>query len=124
MQKLLSPAARFIAFACLLFTASPAFAVVKIACVGDSITASSTRYPTHLATNLGSAYEVKNFGVAGTTMQKATSSSYWDTTNFTASGSYLPNIVIIMLGTNDSKTFNWTGVSRYQTDCIDMVHHY
>jgi lysophospholipase L1-like esterase len=114
-----------VAACALMFTASPARAAVKVACVGDSITASSSRYPTWLGQNLGTAYEVRNFGVSGTTMLKATSTPYWNTTNFTASSSYLPDIVIIMLGTNDSKTFNWGPFgSQYETDYRAMVNHY
>ena len=106
-------------------TASSAQAAIKVACVGDSITASSSRYPTWLAANLGAAYEVRNFGVSGTTMLKATSSPYWNTTNFTASSSYLPDIVIIMLGTNDSKTFNWGPYgTQYEGDYRAMINHY
>ena len=102
-----------------------AAAVVKVACVGDSITASSSRYPTWLGQNLGSGYEVRNFGVSGTTMMKASSTSYWNTGNFTNSSNYLPNIVIIMLGTNDSKTFNWSAHgSEYKPNYLDMVAHY
>jgi lysophospholipase L1-like esterase len=111
--------------ALLLSPALPAAAVVKVACVGDSITASSTRYPTWLGTSLGSGYEVKNFGVAGTTMMKASSTPYWTTANFTSSSSYLPNLVIIMLGTNDSKTFNWSAHGpEYKPNYLEMVAHY
>ena len=100
-------------------------AVVKVACVGDSITASSSRYPTWLAANLGSGYEVKNYGVSGTTMMKASSTPYWNTSNFTACSTYLPNIVIIMLGTNDAKTFNWSAHGpEYKPNYLDMVAHY
>jgi lysophospholipase L1-like esterase len=116
---------RLLALVCAAFSASHAMAAIKIACVGDSITASSVRYPTYLAQNLGSAYEVSNFGVAGTTMVKGSSSSYWNTTNFTASSDYLPDIVIIMLGTNDSKISNWSAYgTNYQSDYMDMILHY
>jgi lysophospholipase L1-like esterase len=100
-------------------------AVVKVACIGDSITASSSRYPTWLGERLGSGYEVRNFGVSGTTMMKASSTPYWNTSNFTNSTNYLPNIVIIMLGTNDAKTFNWSAHGpEYKPNYLDMVAHY
>jgi lysophospholipase L1-like esterase len=102
-----------------------AAAVVKVACVGDSITASSSRYPTWLGQNLGPGYEVRNFGVSGTTMMKASSTAYWNTGNFTNSSNYLPDIVIVMLGTNDSKTFNWSAHGpEYKPNYLDMVAHY
>jgi lysophospholipase L1-like esterase len=100
-------------------------APIKVACVGDSITASSSRYPTWLGQLLGSAWQVKNFGVSGTTMMKRSSTPYWNTTKFTDSSNYLPNVVIIMLGTNDSKTFNWSAHgAEYKPNYLDMVHHY
>ncbi|HVX29521.1 MAG TPA: chitobiase/beta-hexosaminidase C-terminal domain-containing protein, partial [Nitrolancea sp.] len=81
--------------------------------------------PTWLGQDLGSGYEVTNFGVSGTTMLKASSSSYWNTSNFTASSDYLPDIVIIMLGTNDSKISNWSASGpNYPGDYTDMIHHY
>ena len=49
-------------------------AKIKIACVGDSITAgvgsqNGQSYPTQLQALLGSKYEVKNFGYSGSTAQ-------------------------------------------------------
>jgi lysophospholipase L1-like esterase len=124
MQKRIPSFFRLLALICAVFNASHAIAAIKIACVGDSITY-SVRYPTFLAQNLGSAYEVSNFGVPGTTMLKATDSSYWNTSNFTASSTYLPDIVIIMLGTNDSKAYYWTPYgANYQSDYMDMILHY
>lgn len=76
---------------------------IRIACVGDSITegvGSSNKqlksYPAQLQTLLGSNYNVGNFGRGG-----ATVASYRNTTEYAASINFLPDIVIIMLGTND-----------------------
>ena len=47
---------------------------VRVACVGDSITEGAgvrdpnKRYPAQLGVLLGANYDVKNFGVSGTTM--------------------------------------------------------
>ena len=107
------------------FAQQPAHAITKVACVGDSITASSSRYPTHLAQLLGSGYTVKNFGHSGTTMMKAPGASYWKTTEFTESGAWGPKIVIIMLGTNDSKKANWSAHGKeYKGDYLAMVRRY
>jgi len=104
---------------------SAASAATKVACVGDSITAGSSRYPTYLAQGLGSGYTVKNFGHSGTTMLKATSASYWKTTQFTDSGAWGPKIVIIMLGTNDSKKIYWPAHGKeYKGDYLAMVRRY
>jgi len=108
-----------------LSAADGAIAATKVACVGDSITASSSRYPGHLAQGLGSAYTVRNFGHSGTTMLKATGASYWNTTQFVDSGAWAPKIVIIMLGTNDSKKIYWGDHGgEYKRDYLAMVHRY
>jgi len=105
--------------------AGDALAATKVACVGDSITASSSRYPSHLAQGLGSDYSVKNFGRSGTTMMKAPGASYWKTTQFVDSGAYAPQVVVIMLGTNDSKKSNWSAHGQdYKRDSLAMVRRY
>ena len=85
---------------------------VKVACVGNSITAgylleSPQAYPVVLQSLMGSDYEVKNFGVSGTTFLVTTGDdwSYWGVNGkMDEVKSYLPDIIIIELGTNDSKS--------------------
>ena len=88
-----------------------AAAPIKIACVGDSLTDGSkssggkkgdTAYPAWLGRILGSGYDVRNFGAAGDTLLRGTGWSYWDSAEFRQSKEFAPDIVIIMLGTNDS----------------------
>lgn len=95
--------------------ASPSFSV-NVACVGNSITEGygiwgDKKYPDHLQEMLGSDYSVSNFGVSSMTFAGATiksgenRSSYWTTEKFKAALASSPNIVVIELGTNDSKYF-------------------
>jgi lysophospholipase L1-like esterase len=79
---------------------------IKVAGVGDSITQLS-QWPQKLGTLLGAGYTATNYGVSGTTLLKKGDSPYWNTTAFTQSHTDNPDIVVIMLGTNDSKPFNW-----------------
>jgi lysophospholipase L1-like esterase len=81
-------------------------APIKVAGVGDSITQLS-QWPQKLGTLLGAGYAATNYGVSGTTLLKKGDSPYWSTTAFTQSHADNPDIVVIMLGTNDSKPFNW-----------------
>jgi lysophospholipase L1-like esterase len=81
-------------------------APVKVAGVGDSITQLS-QWPQKLGTLLGAGYAVTNYGVVGATLLKKGDSPYWNTTAFTQSHAANPDVVVIMLGTNDSKPFNW-----------------
>jgi len=126
--------AALLAVSCLISIAS---CQVKIACVGDSITAGvcsdvTHGYPAVLQTLLGSAYTVGNYGSSGRTMLKkglcdptGDDCSYWDTATYTAAMASEPAIVTIMLGTNDAKNFNWFGVQQqgdsYVADFLDMI---
>lgn len=103
--------------------------VIKVACVGDSITwgngsSSGKSYPAQLRELLGSAFEVKNFGVSGRTLLKKGDYPYWNESSYTESKEYLPDVVIIMLGTNDSKSQNWAYKSEYKSDYIDLINQY
>ena len=95
--------------------AATAFAT-NVACVGNSITEGygiwgDKKYPDHLQEMLGDSYTVTNFGVSSMTFAGATikagdnSASYWKTEKFKAALNSSPDIVVIELGTNDSKFF-------------------
>jgi len=116
---------------------------ITITCIGDSITEGggcdgTPSYTTFLQTLLDETtpeqYEVINAGVSSMTMLKHglcngdySDCSYWNT----GSGWHKallssPDIVTIMLGTNDAKAFNWEGVQQdigdyYALDYIDMI---
>lgn len=86
---------------------------LRIACAGDSITygyglfqRAKLAYPSVLQEVLGSQYEVRNFGHSGKTMVRGGSESYWDTTEYQQALASSPDVVIIMLGTNDAQFKN------------------
>lgn len=88
--------------------------VIKVACVGDSITqgvgAKDQRngtYPAQLQMLLGKGYQVRNFGVSARTMLKNGDHPYDQEKAFKDAVAMKPDIVTILLGTNDSKSFNW-----------------
>ncbi len=80
---------------------STATAKIRVACVGDSITRGSG-YPAKLQALLGPKYEVQNFGADGATVSLNSSSPYMNVTAFKKALSFNPDIVVIMLGTNDA----------------------
>lgn len=93
-----------------LLAATLVNAQTKVACVGNSITEGygiwdKKKYPEHLQDMLGSEYKVENFGHSGRMFHKASGESYWSSDKFTAALNYGANIVVIELGTNDSKYF-------------------
>ncbi|MBC8010018.1 MAG: putative Ig domain-containing protein, partial [Burkholderiales bacterium] len=103
---------------------------IKVACVGDSITAghgltTPQTYPAKLSAALGSGYIVTNYGLSGAAAMIASrspdQSSYWSSSQFTNAKAALPNIVIFMLGTNDSKT---TNDAKRGTDQVNFVADY
>lgn len=103
-------------------------AKIKIACIGASITYGSRlknpvkdSYPGQLQTRLGNTYEVKNFGVAGCTMLNRGDKPYRDTREYREALAYLPDIVTIDLGGNDSKAINRVHLNDYKSDCMEIV---
>ena len=98
----------FVLFVSLSSWANPP---VRIAAVGNSITYGAgiadrehQSYPAQLGRALGSGYEVKNFGVSGTTAMRSGNAPYAKTAQYQASLAYNPQIVLIKLGTNDANT--------------------
>lgn len=111
-------------------TAVSAATPVKVACVGDSITAGSQAsnstfyYPTQLQQLLGSGYEVKNFGVSGRTLLSKGDNPYIKEKQYTDSKAWLPDVVTIMLGTNDAKPQNWANKADFEADMKAMITAY
>jgi lysophospholipase L1-like esterase len=84
----------------------------KIICVGDSITSGiilgGAAYPSRLQNELGDDYAVANYGVSGRTAGSNADLPYINTSAYKKAMDSNPNIVIIMLGSNDSRSRNWT----------------
>ncbi len=113
---------------CLLLAAMPVRAAqpVKIACVGDSITQGvgarpGRSYPAQLQELLGSGYEVGNFGVSGRTLLRKGDFPYWNEKKYREALAMEPAIVIIMLGTNDTKPHNWKHEAEFAGDYRDLI---
>jgi len=114
-----------------LFQTGVVLAATNVACVGDSITFGSgisygETYPNKLQKLLGPGYSVKNFGVSGTTLLKNGDSPYWNSSAYTPShgNPTPPDIVIIMLGSNDSKPWNWTYGGNFVTNYTELIATY
>jgi len=101
--------------------------VIKVACVGDSITEgaglkkqSQTGYPFVLNKLLGKRYEVLNSGRGGTTMLKKSNFPYWNCKELTNTFVFDPKIIVIKLGTNDTKPTNWK-IGDFEKDYQAMI---
>jgi lysophospholipase L1-like esterase len=74
---------------------------IRVACVGDSLTR-GTEYTLFLWEQLGSGYILSDFGVGGTTASMNSEKPYRNESAFLLAQSFQPDVVIIMLGTNDA----------------------
>jgi acyl-CoA thioesterase I len=93
---------------------------VRVACVGDSITA-STQYPSDLQSLLGPGYVVGNFGVNGSTVLLDSWKPYMDQPEFQKAMDFKPNVVIIMLGTNDDLEMLRPSNSSFEADYLKLI---
>jgi len=116
-----------IAFVLSMFGCSDMQKDIKVACVGDSITEgmridwqSDNAYPSQLDSILGDGYEVMNFGRSATTMMKDGDFPYWSAKEFTNALRYHPDIIVLKLGTNDSKLFQWNA-EKYKASYQMMI---
>lgn len=120
-----------IAILCLCSIVSSA--QVRMAFLGNSITigsglqnAAQDCYPSQFANMLkqveGANYEVMNFAVSGRTMLRKGDYPLWNETQFGQALNFKPDIVYIMLGTNDTKPQNWDQHgSDFETDYQAMI---
>ena len=103
----------------------------KVICVGDSITYSqgvltsrnTDSYPAVLADLLGSEYQTYNFGLCNRTLLSTGNMPYGNEDFATESLAVDADIVIIMLGTNDSKPMNWNA-AQYEAEYTQFVQAY
>ncbi|MFP6899847.1 MAG: GDSL-type esterase/lipase family protein [Opitutales bacterium] len=111
------------------FGAEPAQAEpFRIACLGDSITFGASIknrqencYPAQLDRMLGQRATVRNFGVNGATLLKKGDKPYWRQGAYKNAREFKPNLVIIKLGTNDSKPKNWKHKADYVGDYVALI---
>ena len=98
-------------------------AKVRVACVGDSLTrgdgsheprrpkgrgiAQRGNYPAILQKMLGDGFEVRNFGHGGATACNASDVPYAETTEWAEARRFRPDVIVLMLGTNDAKVQHW-----------------
>jgi lysophospholipase L1-like esterase len=103
-------------------------AVNRVACVGDSITAgvgvknmTLEAYPVQLDNMLGGKWNVRNFGVSGATMLNKGDLPYSKQKACQAALTFNPDVVVIMLGTNDSKPQNWRYKEEFGADAKGLI---
>jgi acyl-CoA thioesterase I len=74
-----------------------------------------------IQTLLGSKHTVKNFGTSGCTLLKKGDKPYWNDANLGASDAFKPDVVVVMLGTNDAKPQNWSRKADFASDYASLM---
>lgn len=101
---------------------------LRVACAGDSITegtgSAGQAYPAHLGLLLGPRWRVGNFGQRGSTMLVKGNKPYVQQAEFRSASGFAPDIVVLMLGTNDSKPVNWVHAADFPADCQSLAQHF
>ena len=107
---------------------APKTDAVRVACIGNSITdghgidmATAYGYPAMLQKKLGADYWVKNFGVSARTMLNKGDYPYMNEQAWRDALAFQPDIVVIKLGTNDSKPENWQYNAEFRQDLEQMI---
>ena len=101
---------------------------VRVACIGDSITdghgidlRTANGYPAQVQTMLGDGYVVKNLGVSARTMMNSGDLPYMNELAWQDALAFQPDVVVIKLGTNDTKTHNWKDRKAFSADMQKMI---
>ena len=104
---------------------------IKIACVGNSITYGAgmvnrerNAYPAQLQELLGEEYLVENFGVSGRTLLKKGDLPYMKSKAYRKALNFVPDLVYIMLGTNDSKLQNRVFLNEFEADYTELIQNF
>ena len=104
---------------------------IKVALVGDSVTYGHSiknwpknNYPALLSDSLGEKYCVKSYGVSGSTVQPDGDQPYNNTKAYTWSHELGADILVFMLGSNDSKPENWKGADNFKEEYIKLLDSY
>ena len=109
----------------------PAAGKARIACVGDSVTYGCTlplffrnRYPAVLQRLLGPGVQAAAFGVNDRTLQSTGNKPFRKEKAFRQSKDFLPDAVVILLGTNDSKDVNWISEEAFRRQYEELIAEY
>lgn len=98
--------------------------IIHLGTLGDSITQGvvGANYPEELTKLIPENYQVTNYGVAGTCLVKDCFDPIWDHYLFSQLLEDKPEIITIMLGTNDSNPTNSDSVrANFENDFRELI---
>ncbi len=120
-------------FSLILAISLQGFSQIRVACIGNSITAGfglqnpqQESYPAILNEMLENkygenVYEVKNYGISARTLLMKGDLPWMKESYFEAVLEYNPQIVTIKLGTNDTKPHNWKYGNEFRHDLEFLI---
>ena len=121
----------YIIYFILFFAFGHIQAQTNVACIGNSITLgvgltdpANDSYPSKLAVLLDDDYDVINYGTGGRTLLQNTDLPYIESTTHGFSVATPHDIVVILLGTNDSDEHNWIEKDHFKEDYYDLIDDY
>ena len=109
------------------FSAPASAAPLEVACTGTSAmqglgSTTGHHVPDEMGRVLGAGFDVRNFGVQGTTAIKSISSSYAATSQMKAALALNPDIVLFWFGGNDSFAGTWDAhKTEFKADYTSLV---
>ena len=102
----------------------------RVACIGDSLTWGFSlpdprrqSYPALLQERLGEGYAVRNFGCNGASVRCDADLPYVETLAYGESWAWNPDIVLLMLGSNDATPWDWDAAA-FRRDYARLVASY
>ena len=118
----------FIWFSSFTLSAQP---VRKVACIGDSVTKGyglknqANTYPEQLQELLGPTFQVQGFGRNGATLLSKGHNPYLASEELERALAFKPDLVLIMLGLNDTDPRNWPNHRmEFAKDYNDLIHRF
>ena len=112
-------------------TTAAKYGQIKVACIGDSITYGhgiknwpKNNYPVVLQNLLGDGYHVNSYGVSGRAVQDNSDQPYTELPRYQEGLDYGADIVVFMMGTNDSKPENWHGADAFKAELLTLLDSY
>ena len=104
---------------------------IKVACIGDSITYghgisgwARNNYPATLQKLLGKEYNVRNYGYKGATVLDSGKKPYTESKQYKLSLEFDADILIIMLGTNDTRKDTFTDEYDLMAQYDSLIESY
>jgi len=104
--------------------------MTRVACIGDSLTWGFSlpdprrqSYPALLQERLGEDYAVRNFGCNGASVRREADLPYVATLAYGESRAWNPDIVLLMLGSNDATPWDWDAAA-FRRDYERLVASY